>query len=213
MRKSLIAIPALVLIGVGLMHWLSPGAEEELAFSTFLQTVERSPAAFHSGGIQISASRTRHHAVYKGTWQDGRAFFTSGYLSEPLLEKLRQARLPYEIVAPASDTWQPLLMGGLSFAAVLIVWFFLARLLGGGHAGLVRGLSRSPARRASKDQTKVTLLDDSLSRRARALPKLMALPPLACSWRMKKKNTTSRKIIGIQVTRMLPQSPFWSSAV
>ncbi len=55
---------------------------------------------------------------------------------------------------------------------------------------------------------KVTLFCDSFSRRARDLPKLIALPPEACSWRMKKKKITSRKIIGSQVTRMLVHRPF-----
>jgi cell division protease FtsH len=159
MRKSLFAIPALVLIGVGLAHRLGGEAAEEIAFSAFLQKVERSPGAFHADGIQISATETRRHALYRGKWQDGGAFYSSGYLDEPLLDKLRHASLRYQIVAPASGVWRALFIGALPFVAVLILWFLLTRLLMGGTAGLARRLNRSPARRAAKDQTKVTFAD------------------------------------------------------
>jgi hypothetical protein len=58
---------------------------------------------------------------------------------------------------------------------------------------------------------KVTLFWFSLRRRARLLPKLIALPPDAWSWRMKKKKMASRKTMGSQVTRMLVQMPFESA--
>ncbi len=60
---------------------------------------------------------------------------------------------------------------------------------------------------------KVTLFCDSFRSRARDLPKLIALPPDAWSWRMKKKKMTTRKIIGSQLTSTLAQMPFWSSAL
>jgi cell division protease FtsH len=160
MRKALIAIPALVLIGLGLMRWLDGDVDEEIAFSVFLQRVERSPQAFHADGIQIWGTTTRRHAEYRGKWQDGGGFVAAGHLSSPMLEKIRQAGIPYVIKAPSSGAWQRLLIGGLPFVAVLILGFLLMRMLmGGGNAGLLRRLNRSPARRASKDQTKVTFAD------------------------------------------------------
>ena len=45
---------------------------------------------------------------------------------------------------------------------------------------------------------KVTLFWCSVSSLALDLPKLMALPPPACSWRMKRKNMTNRNSIGSQ---------------
>ena len=47
---------------------------------------------------------------------------------------------------------------------------------------------------------KVTLFWCSVSSFALDLPKLIALPPPACSWRMKKKKITNRKTIGSQET-------------
>ena len=58
---------------------------------------------------------------------------------------------------------------------------------------------------------KVTLFCDSLSSRARDLPKLIALPPPAWSWRMKRKNITSRKTIGSSVTIVRDQNGLCSS--
>ena len=55
---------------------------------------------------------------------------------------------------------------------------------------------------------KVTLFCASLSSRAFDLPKLIALPPEACSCRMKKKKMNNRTTIGSQVIRMLVHSPF-----
>ena len=48
----------------------------------------------------------------------------------------------------------------------------------------------------------VTLFCESLACAPCDLPKLIALPPPACSWRMKRKNMTPMKIIGRSVTRV-----------
>ncbi len=48
----------------------------------------------------------------------------------------------------------------------------------------------------------VTLFCESLSMRALALPKLIALPPPAWSCRMKRKNMMPMKSIGRRVTRV-----------
>ncbi len=54
---------------------------------------------------------------------------------------------------------------------------------------------------------KVTLFCDSLSRRARDLPKLIALPPPACIWRMKKIHSPMISSSGNHMIRIWRQNP------
>ena len=58
---------------------------------------------------------------------------------------------------------------------------------------------------------KVTLFCESLSMRALALPKDIALPPPACSCRMKRKNMMPMNSIGRRVTRVDDQKGVVSS--
>jgi len=57
---------------------------------------------------------------------------------------------------------------------------------------------------------KVTLLWCSVMSLAFDLPKLMAFPPPAWSWRMKKKKRRKRKTSGRYCTRTVTQNEFWS---
>jgi cell division protease FtsH len=159
LRRTLVGLAALVLIGVGLWSRFEGEASEEVSFSAFLQRVERSPQDFAPEGIQIAISDTPRHAVFRGSWSGGGPFFTAGYLSEPILEKLRQANLPYQITAPPSRTWTRMLISALPLLVVLILAWLFARQLMSGGLGMARRLNRSPARRASKDSTKVTFAD------------------------------------------------------
>ena len=159
-RKALIVAAGLGLIGLALWYGLSGEPEEEVPFSAFLQKVERSPRAFQASGIRISATSTdRGHALFRGAWEGGGAFVSSGYLSGPVLERLEQARLPYQIAAPESGFSQILFTAGLPFLTVLILWLLFTRQLLAGSTGMARRLSRSPARRAAGDQVKVTFAD------------------------------------------------------
>ncbi len=56
--------------------------------------------------------------------------------------------------------------------------------------------------------TKVILRWFSDSSLAFDLPKLIALPPPTCSWRMNTRNRTTRTSIGSQVTKICCQKPF-----
>ncbi len=58
---------------------------------------------------------------------------------------------------------------------------------------------------------KVTLFWLSLTRRARLLPKLIALPPPDWIWRMKNTNIASTSTIGSHVSSTLVRSPELSS--
>ena len=58
---------------------------------------------------------------------------------------------------------------------------------------------------------KVTLLWCSVRSLAFDLPKLIALPPPACSWRMKKKKSRKRKTSGRYCTSTVTQNEFWSA--
>jgi cell division protease FtsH len=157
---ALIVVPALLLIGFSATHWLgSEPPEEEIPFSAFLQKVESSPRAFDDGGIEIATSGMGHPAVFRGTWRAGGFFFATGYLDEPLLAKLGRAGLRYQILAPPSGTWQRLLISALPLLLVVIVVLLFARQMMSGNLGMARRLNRSPARRAGKDQTKVTFAD------------------------------------------------------
>ena len=57
---------------------------------------------------------------------------------------------------------------------------------------------------------KVILLWCSVMSFARDFPKLIALPPPDCSWRMKKKNSRNRKTRGRYWSSTVTQIEFWS---
>ena len=79
-------------------------------------------------------------------------------------------------------------------------WNFLGSLRKAMISSTSSFASSTPATSAN-----VTLFCESESIRALLLPKLIALPPPAWSWRMKRKNITPMKSIGRSGTRVLDQ--------
>ncbi len=159
MGKIAIAVLLLAVVGTGLWYGQRDPEVGEIPFSTFLLELDRSPPAFRNG-IEIVASDTRHHAVFRGSWQDERGpFLSRGYLDQPVLDRLARAQLGYQVTAPPGRGWLGTFTTIVPMLVFLVLIFLLIRTVMGGGMGMARRLSRSPARRSSPDDRKVTFAD------------------------------------------------------
>ena len=86
--------------------------ETKLAFSTFIQKVEKSPEEFKpTSALQIRMN-AGNHAEFKGQWKkDDQWFVTTGYIGDSIFEKLNKSGLQYEIVKEnEGGFWQQVLI-------------------------------------------------------------------------------------------------------
>ena len=133
-------------------------AEQKLAFSEFIQKVEKSPGDFKSAPLQIRMNG--NNAEFRGTLKKGdEQFVTTGFIGEQTLEKLNRANLPYEISREAEGGfWQQMLITWLPIIVVAVVFLLFMRQLqmGGGKA---MSFGKSKARLLSENQKKITFAD------------------------------------------------------
>jgi cell division protease FtsH len=133
-------------------------AEQKLAFSEFIQKVEKSPGDFKSNPLQIRMNG--NNAEFRGTLKKGdEQFTTTGFIGEQTLEKLNRANIPYEITREAEGGfWQQMLITWLPIIVVAVVFLLFMRQLqmGGGKA---MSFGKSKARLLSESQRKVTFAD------------------------------------------------------
>jgi len=89
-----------------------PTTEQKIAFSTFIQKVEKSPDEFKPNTLQIRTSTAGNHAEFKGQWKkDDQWFATTGYLGDSIFAKLDKSGLQYEIVKETEGGfWQQVLI-------------------------------------------------------------------------------------------------------
>jgi cell division protease FtsH len=129
-----------------------------MAFSEFIQKVEKSPADFKSAPLQIRMNG--NNAEFRGTLKKGdEAFVTTGFIGEQTLEKLNKANIPYEISREAEGGfWQQMLITWLPIIVVAVVFLLFMRQLqmGGGKA---MSFGKSKARLLSESQKKITFAD------------------------------------------------------
>ena len=132
--------------------------EQKLAFSEFIQKVEKSPADFKATPLQIRMNG--NNAEFRGTLKKGdEQFVTTGFIGEQTLEKLNRANLPYEISREAEGGfWQQMLITWLPIIVVAVVFLLFMRQLqmGGGKA---MSFGKSKARLLSENQKKITFAD------------------------------------------------------
>jgi len=132
--------------------------DQKLAFSEFIQKVEKSPGDFKSTPLQIRMNG--NNAEFRGTLKKGdEAFVTTGFIGEQTLEKLNKANIPYEISREAEGGfWQQMLITWLPIIVVAVVFLLFMRQLqmGGGKA---MSFGKSKARLLSENQKKITFAD------------------------------------------------------
>jgi cell division protease FtsH len=134
--------------------------EQRLAFSEFIQKVEKSPSDFKASPIQIrmNGNTAEFHGVLK---KDNEPFVSTGYIGEQTLDKLNKSSLPYEISREAEGGfWQQMLITWLPIVVVAVVFLLFMRQLqvGGGKA---MSFGKSKARLLSENQRKITFADVS----------------------------------------------------
>ena len=132
--------------------------DQKLAFSEFIQKVEKSPGDFKSTPLQIRMNG--NNAEFRGTLKKGdEVFVTTGFIGEQTLEKLNKANIPYEISREAEGGfWQQMLITWLPIIVVAVVFLLFMRQLqmGGGKA---MSFGKSKARLLSENQKKITFAD------------------------------------------------------
>jgi cell division protease FtsH len=138
---------------------INPRAQDQkLAFSEFIQKVEKSPGDFKATPLQIRMNG--NNAEFRGILKKGdEAFVTTGFIGEQTLEKLNKANIPYEISREAEGGfWQQMLITWLPIIVVAVVFLLFMRQLqmGGGKA---MSFGKSKARLLSENQKKITFAD------------------------------------------------------
>jgi len=135
-----------------------------------------------------------------GVFTDNKPF-KSYAPSDPDLVKLLQSKKVEITAKPKEDSpwYTTLLLSWLPMLVLVGIWiFFMRQMQAGGGKAMSFGKSR--ARLLTENTVKVTLTELSVIRRARLLPKDMALPPPDCIWRMKKIQMPTRTSMGSQET-------------
>jgi cell division protease FtsH len=135
--------------------------EQRLAFSEFIQKVEKSPGDFKpSPPMEIRMNG--NNAEFRGHLTKGaEEFVTTGFVGEQTLEKLNKANIPYEIKRESEGSfWQQVLMTWLPIIVVIVVFLLFMRQLqvGGGKA---MSFGKSKAKLLSENSRKITFADVS----------------------------------------------------
>ncbi len=132
--------------------------DNRLAFSQFIQKVEKTPEEFKKNTLQIRMNG--NHAEFRGQWQKtNEIFVTTGYIGEQILEKLGKAEVGYEIVREAEGGfWQQVLITWLPMILLVALFLVFMRQLqvGGGKA---MSFGKSKAKLLSENQRRITFSD------------------------------------------------------
>jgi cell division protease FtsH len=134
--------------------------EAKLAFSTFIQKVEKSPEEFKPNTPLQIRMNAGNHAEFKGQWKKDETWFvTTGYLGEQLLDKLQKSGLQFELVKETEGGfWQQVLITWLPMIVLVVLFLVFMRQLqvGGGKA---MSFGKSKAKLLSENQRKITFTD------------------------------------------------------
>jgi cell division protease FtsH len=161
-KSRLVVLAAVVsaVLAVGVVRGcvVSPSiAERELAFSAFLEMVDKQPRQIKPDSLVIEL-HTRNDADFRGEFTDGSRFFSTGYLGTDVLPRLAQAKLGYHIVRlHEPSAWKGILVAVLPAVVLIGLMVFLLRGLGTG--GGLANFRKSTARRVSPGGKRVTFAD------------------------------------------------------
>ena len=152
--KNLILWITISLVMVVLFNMFSqpPATETKLAYSEFIQSVERGQVA----SVKIQGDQV------SGVMIDGRRFGTFAPRDQGLVEKLLANRV--QVVAEPAETvpwYMSLLLNWFPMLLIIGVWIFFMRQMqgGGGGKGGAMSFGRSRAKMMTAEETKVTFAD------------------------------------------------------
>jgi cell division protease FtsH len=135
--------------------------ETPMAFSTFIQKVEKTPDEFRPN-TPIEIRTNGDYAEFKGqlkTSGAGEMFRTTGLIDSQILEKLNKAGITYSIARESEGGfWQQLLATWLPMVVLIILFLVFMRQIqvGGGKA---MSFGKSKAKLLSETQRRITFAD------------------------------------------------------
>jgi cell division protease FtsH len=160
-HKTFLVWVMLILAFLVVWHLFSQRTpDSKVAFSTFIQKVEKSPEEIKPNTLQIRISGTGNNAEFKGQWKkDDQWFVTTGYMGDAIMKSLKDSGLQYEIVKePEGGFWQQVLITWLPMIVLVVLFLVFMRQLqvGGGKA---MSFGKSKAKLLSENQRKITFTD------------------------------------------------------
>ncbi len=135
--------------------------ESAMAFSAFIQKVEKTPDEFRAN-IPIEIRTNGDYAEFKGQLKagaPGELFRTTGLIDSQILEKLNKAGLIYQISRESEGGfWQQLLATWLPMVVLIVLFLVFMRQIqvGGGKA---MSFGKSKAKLLSESQRRITFAD------------------------------------------------------
>ncbi len=159
-RKTIIVL--VVFAAAALILWKGmgpPPVKARLAFSSFLDTLDKSPRTIKTGSVRIELG-AGSQAEFSGRWEkDDQAFVTTGFVGDQVMARLARAEVGFEMVSPPEPG------GGLQILAAVLpivlfggLFVFIARQSQAG-GGKIMGFGKSRARVVAPTQRKITFAD------------------------------------------------------
>jgi cell division protease FtsH len=160
-HKTFLVWVMLILAFVVVWQLFNPHTpESKVAFSTFIQKIEKNPDEIKPKTLQIRTSASGNHAEFKGQWKkDDQWFVTTGYIGDSIFDKLNKSGIEYEIVKEnEGGFWQQVLITWLPMIVLVVLFLVFMRQLqvGGGKA---MSFGKSKAKLLSENQRKITFTD------------------------------------------------------
>ncbi len=135
--------------------------ETPLAFSAFIQKVEKTPEEFKPN-IPIEIRTNGDYAEFRGqlkTSGQGEVFRSTGLIDSQILEKLNKAGLQFQVARESEGGfWQQLLATWLPMVVLIVLFLVFMRQIqvGGGKA---MSFGKSKAKLLSESQRRITFTD------------------------------------------------------
>jgi cell division protease FtsH len=135
--------------------------ETPLAFSSFIQKVEKTPDEFKAG-VPIEIRTNGDYAEFRGQLKSsaqGEVFRSTGLIDSQILEKLSKAGLQFQVARESEGGfWQQLLATWLPMVVLIVLFLVFMRQIqvGGGKA---MSFGKSKAKLLSETQKRITFTD------------------------------------------------------
>jgi cell division protease FtsH len=135
--------------------------ETPMAFSTFLQKVEKTPEEFKNS-VPIEIRTNGDYAEFRGQLKSagaGELFRSTGLIDTQIMDKLTKAQLPFQIARESEGGfWQQLLATWLPMVVLIVLFLVFMRQIqvGGGKA---MSFGKSKAKLLSESQRRITFTD------------------------------------------------------
>jgi cell division protease FtsH len=160
-RKHWILLAATIVMIAATSLWRTRAQEPppaQVPFSLLTQRLRQSPQLLSPAMLEIRTS-TNGPAEFRGQWQGGVRFVSTGVVSERLLDELIAANIGYELVeASQGGTWRNLLAAILPPLVMLALFLLFLRSLKGG-SNQAMSFRNSTAKRSSDSHRNTTFAD------------------------------------------------------